>query len=91
MWPSCNTRNIYIKKYSHDILNDKTYTIISTVINEMISMYLEDCQASELRQQGINVHSASNSSFFSFQDTAWINNIDQYGKGANFEIWEKNY
>ena len=48
------------------------------------------CTQGIAKLQRINVHSASNSSFF-FQDTAWINNIDQYGKGANFEIWEKNY
>ena len=41
MWRALsNKRNIYTKTHSRDILlNDKTYTTISTVINEMISMH----------------------------------------------------
>ena len=58
MWPSVtNATFIHKNTFTWHILNNKTYTTVSIVINEMISMHIEECQASELRRQRITAQS----------------------------------
>ena len=63
-----NKRNMYTKIHSHDI----SKTTRSTVINEMISMHIEECQASELRRQIITAYLPYLFYLFSLNSHAFI-------------------
>ena len=58
MWPSVtHAAYIHNKINSHDISKMIKPTTMSTIINETISMHIEECKASELRRQRITAQS----------------------------------